>query len=123
MSLWPTTRSSSFRSPERPSTGWRTFAASSRAIPAWTRLPLKIWSYGDIVTGTEYGLTPTYTLVVIEGSGTRGTFLARVRYPDGSRWWAVNLYELRDGLLVRCRMFFAPELDPPDWRASFRTEH
>ena len=76
----------------------------------------------DIVGGTEYGLTPTYTLVEIEGSGTRGTFFARVRYPDGSHWWAVNLYELRDGLIVRCRLFFAPELEPPDWRAPFRTE-
>jgi hypothetical protein len=76
----------------------------------------------DIVGGMEYGLTPTYTLVEIEGSGTRGTFIARVRYPDGSRWWAVNLYELRDNLIVRCRLFFSPELDPPDWRAPFRTE-
>ena len=76
----------------------------------------------DIVGGTEYALTPTYSLIAIEGSGTRGTFTARIRYPDGSRWWAVTLYELRDSLIVRWRLFFAPEFDPPDWRAPFRTE-
>ena len=76
----------------------------------------------DIVGGTEYALTPTYSLIAIEGSGTRGTFTARIRYPDGSRWWGVSMYELRDSLIVHWRLFFAPEFDPPDWRAPFRTE-
>lgn len=76
----------------------------------------------DVMGGSEYALTPAYTLVAIHGSGTRGNFLARVRYPDGSRWWLVNLYELREDRMVRCRMFFAPEFDPPDWRAPFRGE-
>ena len=67
-----------------------------------------------------YALSPAYTVIGIEGSGNRGTSLIRVRYPDGSMWYAINLYELRDGLLYRCRTFFAPDFDPPDWRAPFR---
>jgi len=57
---------------------------------------------------------------MVDGSGDRGTALNRVRYPDGSRWWAVNIYELRDGKVAHSRSFFAPEFEPPDWRAPFR---
>ncbi|MBA2632676.1 MAG: nuclear transport factor 2 family protein [Chloroflexi bacterium] len=74
----------------------------------------------EVIGGTDYALTPNYTLVTVQGSGDRGAALVRVRYPDGSRWWAVNLYEVRDGKLARSRSFFAPELEPPDWRAPFR---
>jgi ketosteroid isomerase-like protein len=74
----------------------------------------------EVIGGTTYALTPMYTLVAVEGSGDRGTALVRVRYPDGSRWWAVSLYELRDGSIARFRAFFAPEFEAPDWRAPFR---
>lgn len=74
----------------------------------------------EVIGGTDYALTPNYTLVAVHGSGDRGTALIRARYPDGSRWWVVNLYEVRDGKIARSRSFFAPELDPPDWRAPFR---
>jgi hypothetical protein len=74
----------------------------------------------ELVEGAQYALTPAYTLVAVEGSGDRGTSFVRVRYPDGSRWWAINFYELRDGLMARTRTFFAPDFDAPDWRAPFR---
>jgi ketosteroid isomerase-like protein len=74
----------------------------------------------EVIGGTSYALTPTYTLVAVDGSGDRGTAVVRVRYPDGSRWWAVNLYRLRDGKVTRTRVFFAPEFEPPDWRAPYR---
>jgi ketosteroid isomerase-like protein len=74
----------------------------------------------EVIGGTTYALTPMYTLVTVDGSGDRGTAIVRARYPDGSRWWVVNLYELRDGRIARSRNFFAPEFEPPDWRAPFR---
>lgn len=74
----------------------------------------------EVIGGTVYALTPTYTVITVDGSGSRGTAVIRVRYPDGSRWWALNLYEIRDGLLGRQRTFFAPEFEAPDWRAPFR---
>jgi ketosteroid isomerase-like protein len=74
----------------------------------------------EIISGTTYALTPTYALVTVDGSGDRGTALNRVRYPDGSRWWAVNLYELRDGKIAHSRSFFAPEFEPPEWRVPYR---
>jgi ketosteroid isomerase-like protein len=77
-------------------------------------------SLEDVIGDATYALTPTYTVITVDGTGNRGTAVLGVRYPDGSRWWAVNLYELRDGLIARSRIYFAPEFDPPEWRAPYR---
>jgi hypothetical protein len=74
----------------------------------------------EVISGATYALGPNYTLVTIDGSGDRGTAIIRIRYPDGSRWWAVNFYRLRDGKIAQARTFFAPEFEPPDWRAPYR---
>lgn len=74
----------------------------------------------EVIGGTAYALTPTYTIIGIDGSGDRGTAIIRVHYPDDSWWWVVNLYELRAGKMARSRAFFAPDFDPPDWRAPYR---
>jgi hypothetical protein len=69
---------------------------------------------------TAYALTPSYTLVGVDGSGDRGAAVSRVHYPDDTWWWGLILYEVRDGLLDRIRTYFAQDFDPPDWRAPFR---
>ena len=74
----------------------------------------------EVIGGTTYALTPSYTVIAVDGTGDRGTAVLRVQYPDGSMWWGVNLYELRDGLIARSRTYFAPDFDPPEWRAPFR---
>jgi SnoaL-like domain len=74
----------------------------------------------EVVGRADYALTPAYTLVKVEGSGDTGSAIVRARYPDGSCWWAVTYYELRDGLIARNRTFFAPDFDAPDWRAPYR---
>lgn len=74
----------------------------------------------EIVGGTKYALSPMYTVIAVEGSGDRGTAVLRVRYPDQSLWWAIDLYELRDGKIARSRTYFAQDFDPPEWRAPFR---
>ena len=74
----------------------------------------------EIVGGTEYALTPAYTLIALQGTGDRGTALVRVRYPDGSLWWVINLYELREGRIGDSRSYFAPDFEPPEWRAPYR---
>lgn len=67
-----------------------------------------------------YALTPTYQIIGVDGTGNRGTAIIRVRYPDGSLWYAVNVFELRDGLISRARTYFAPAFDAPEWRAPYR---
>jgi hypothetical protein len=59
-------------------------------------------------------------VVGVDGSGDRGVAIIRVRYPDQSLWWVVNLYELRGGRIARSRAFFAPEFEAPEWRKPFR---
>jgi SnoaL-like domain len=74
----------------------------------------------EIIGDTAYALTPSYTVIAVDGTGSRGTAILRVRYPDGSLWWVLNLYELRDGRIARSRSFFAPDFEAPDWRAPYR---
>lgn len=74
----------------------------------------------ELVGGAKYAITPAYTLIAVEGSGDEGIAITRARYPDGSCWWAINFYEIRDGLMARTRTFFAPDFDAPEWRAPYR---
>jgi len=74
----------------------------------------------EVIGEETYALTPSYTLIKVEGSGVNGTAVVRIRYPDDSYWWAVNLFEVRDGRIRRSRTYFAPDFEAPDWRAPYR---
>lgn len=74
----------------------------------------------EVIGDEAYALTPAYTVIRIQGIGHRGTAIIRVRYPDGSWWWAVNVYELRDGRVAKSRVYFAPDFQAPDWRSPYR---
>ena len=74
----------------------------------------------EVIGDDAYALTPSYTLIRVEGTGVKGTAVIRIRYPDGSHWWGVNLFEVRDGRITRSRTFFAADFDAPDWRAPYR---
>jgi hypothetical protein len=73
----------------------------------------------EIIGGPEYALTPAYTLIEVEGSGNRGTAIIRVRYPDNTLWWVLNVYELREGRIGSSRSYFAPDFEAPEWRAPY----
>ena len=74
----------------------------------------------EVIGEDAYALTPSYTLIRVEGAGLKATAVIRVRYPDGSHWWAINLFELRDGRISRSRVYFAPDFEAPAWRAPYR---
>ena len=61
-------------------------------------------------------MAPLFTLVRVQGGGNTGSSAVRVRYPDGSSWWWVHLYELREGRIARTTDFFAQDFDAPEWR-------
>jgi hypothetical protein len=73
----------------------------------------------DVIGGSSYALTPMYTVIDVEGSGDRGTAITRTRYPDGTYWWVINVYELSGERLSRVRTFFAQEFEAPAWRVPF----
>jgi hypothetical protein len=64
-------------------------------------------------------VAPTYTFVSVEGAGTSGTMTMKTRYPDGTEWWLVLLYRLRDGRFSHVTAFFAPVYPAPEWRAQW----
>ena len=64
-------------------------------------------------------VTPMFTVMKVEGSGTVGTATFMTRYPDGSTWWVVTMYELRGEQIARSTTFFAPLFEAPEWRASY----
>lgn len=74
----------------------------------------------EVIGEDSYALTPSYTLIRVEGTGVKGTGVLRIRYPDGSYWWGVNLFDVRDGRISRSRTFFAADFDAPDWRSPYR---
>lgn len=73
------------------------------------------------MTGTEalWVKTPTFTFVRVEGTGNAGTAAFRVRYPDGSVWWAIILYELRGEKVAKSTAFYAPLFEAPEWRRPY----
>ena len=74
----------------------------------------------EVISDETFALTPSYTVIRVEGSGLKGTAVIRIRYPDGSYWWAINLFELHDRRIRRSRTYFAPDFEAPAWRAPYR---
>jgi hypothetical protein len=73
-----------------------------------------------IVGGEErFVRSPLFTILRVEGSDDALTGIQRIRYPDGSLWFAVVLCEMRDSLIYRIESYFAPAFDPPEWRAAW----
>lgn len=70
-------------------------------------------------TEARWRRTPTFTVVRAEGTGNVGVYALQSRYPDGSTWWIVNLYELRGDRLARSTTYFAPMFDAPEWRRPY----
>jgi len=63
--------------------------------------------------------TPVFTFVRAEGMGNTGTATFKARYPDGSIWWVVSVYELRGDQLARATLYFAPVFEAPEWRRPY----
>jgi len=75
----------------------------------------------DRVVGAEdrWAMTPTFSVLRIEGTGDHFTGVSRGRYPDGSEWYIVNIGQVRDGRVWRVETYFAPTFGPPEWRAEW----
>ena len=64
-------------------------------------------------------VAPLFTLVRVQGAGNTGSAAVRTRYPDGSSWWWVRVYELREGRIARSTEYFAQDFDAPEWRGPW----
>ena len=73
-------------------------------------------SFALIGDEERWAVTPGYTVLPLAGGGSYTAF-TRTRYPDGSIWYVINIFRLRDGRIWRATTYFAPEFPAPEWRA------
>lgn len=73
------------------------------------------------VTGSadRWVTTPNWTVLKITGTGDDYAAEAKVTYPDGSAWYVADILSFRDGRLLRQTSYFAPTLEPAEWRARW----
>jgi hypothetical protein len=57
-------------------------------------------------------ITPGFTVVPL-ATTNEFTIIGRVPYPDGTVWHSLLMVELRDTLLYRLDIYFAPEMKAP----------
>ena len=68
----------------------------------------------EVFVGEEerWVITPGFTVVPL-AAGNKFTIIARVPYPDGKVYHSVLIVELRDELVYRMDVYFAPEMPAP----------
>jgi hypothetical protein len=73
------------------------------------------------IVGSEdrWIVTPGNTVVRVAGSGDFWWSEWRMTYPDGQEYHVVDLIELRDGLVHRETVIWAPPFEAPEWRRPF----
>ena len=65
-------------------------------------------------------MTPTFSILRIEGSGNSFTYSGTVTYPgNGEVWHIVSIVVVRDGKIARTTTYYAPPFEAPAWRAPF----
>ena len=73
------------------------------------------------VTGAEdrYILSPSMTLVRVDGGGEMFTLTYTARYPEGDTWYVVMIARVTDGKIRRAHTYFAPVMPAPGWRRDW----
>jgi ketosteroid isomerase-like protein len=73
------------------------------------------------ITGSQdrWVTTPSFTVLKISGTGDDYISESRVSYPDGSVWHSVDIFHFRDGKIRSQVAYFAPTLEPQEWRARW----
>jgi limonene-1,2-epoxide hydrolase len=78
-------------------------------------------SAGRIIGADDrWVMTPTFSILRIEGSGDTYTYTGTVHYPaTGEVWHIVVIAVVRQGKIARTTSFYAPKFEAPAWRAPF----
>ena len=76
---------------------------------------------GDRIVGAEdqWVLTPTFSVLRIEGSGDVYTYVAKIQYPDGQTWQLLAIVEVRGAKIGKTTTWYAAPFEAPEWRAPF----
>jgi hypothetical protein len=73
------------------------------------------------IVGSEdrWVVTPANAILRVAGSGEFWSSEWVMTYPDGQVYNVVDLMQLRDGLVFRETVYWAPPFEAPDWRRPF----
>jgi len=64
-------------------------------------------------------MTPTFSVLRIEGSGNVYTYSGTARYANGETWDIIAIIELRDGKIAKSTTWYAAPFEAPAWRTPF----
>jgi hypothetical protein len=67
----------------------------------------------------HWTMAPNFTLVRTSGGAGSYALAIKARYPDGSEWYVISMFELVDGRQKHATMFFAQLFEAPEWRRPF----
>jgi ketosteroid isomerase-like protein len=67
----------------------------------------------------QWLLTPTFSVMRIEGSGNVYTYAGTITYSNGETWHMVWIVELQDGKIARAETWYAAPFEAPAWRAQW----
>ena len=72
-----------------------------------------------VVGDDQWVMTPSMSLVRINGSGERFTTTGQITYPNGETWHIVQLLEFRAGRIARMTTYLAEPFEAAAWRAKW----
>lgn len=65
-------------------------------------------------------MTPSFSILRIEGSGNTFTYTGSIRYPGSDETWQmVVIAVVRDGKIAKTTSYYAAPFEAPAWRAPF----
>ena len=67
----------------------------------------------------RYVMTPTFSILRIEGSGDTFTYAGTIRYANGDLWHIVSIVEVHDGRIAKTTSYYAAPFPAPEWRAPY----
>jgi ketosteroid isomerase-like protein len=67
----------------------------------------------------RYVMTPSFSILRIEGSGDTFTYAGTVRYANGDVWHMISIVQVRNGKIARTTTYYAAPFPAPEWRAPY----
>lgn len=67
----------------------------------------------------QWLLTPSFSVMRIEGSGNVYTYAGRITYSNGETWYMIVIAELKNGKIAKADTWYAAPFEAPAWRAQW----
>ncbi|SRR6266508_267619 len=99
--------------------GRENYVAIIANYPSGERIAGSMVESAKVFGGERWLMTPSFSLVSVQGSGDSYTAIVKSRYPDDSIWHICQIFTIRDGKIWRSITLFAKDFEPPEWRSPW----